>query len=134
KYREYLIEEVTSGRRGERGQIDLCAYFLCRAEALISGNSSIGIVATSSIAQGDTRTAGLGFLLENGLAVIYATSNQAWPGKANIVVFILCLYKGEYRNSVYLNGERLDKISAYLAKEEGFSSTPYKLNANKNKS
>lgn len=134
KYREYLIEEVTAGRRGERGQIDLCAYFLCRAEALTSGNSSIGIVATSSIAQGDTRTASLSFLLENGLAIIYATSNQVWPGKANVVVSIICLHKGEYRNSVYLNGERLNKISAYLSSEEGFSGTPFKLNANKNKS
>ncbi len=134
KYREYLIEEVTAGRRGERGQIDLCAYFLCRAETLISGNGSIGAIATSSIAQGDTRTASLSFLLENGLTIIYATSNQVWPGKASVVVSIICLYKGEYRNLVYLNGERLDKISAYLSKEDGFSGTPYKLNENKNKS
>ncbi len=134
KYREYLIEEVTEGRRGERGQIDLCAYFLCRADSLISGNGCIGIIATSSIAQGDTRTASLSFLLQNGLAIIYAVSNQIWPGKANVVVSIICLHKGEYRNLAYLNGEYLDNISAYLSKGDEFSGVPFKLNKNKNKS
>ena len=52
--REYLIQDVG---RGKRGSADLCSYFLLR-DLSIAPSGRTGIIATNTIAQGDTREVG----------------------------------------------------------------------------
>jgi hypothetical protein len=55
-YRDYLVEYLANGTKGSA---DLCAYFFLRANQLIQANGHLGLVATNTIAQGDTREVGL---------------------------------------------------------------------------
>ena len=43
-----------------RGNADLIAYFLLRAHALLNSRGQTGLIATNTLAQGDTREVGLG--------------------------------------------------------------------------
>ena len=56
EYREYLVEVLANGRRGKA---DLCAYFFLRAGDLLRVGGGLGLLATNSIAQGETREVGL---------------------------------------------------------------------------
>src|SRR5205085_8932978 len=56
EYREYLVNQLASGTRGSA---DLCAYFYLRAFALLRSGGQFGLLATNTIAQGDTREVGL---------------------------------------------------------------------------
>ena len=55
-YREYLVERIGNG---VRGSADLIAYFLLRAHRLLNAYGQTGLIATNTLAQGDTRDVGL---------------------------------------------------------------------------
>jgi len=48
-----------------KGQTDLCAYFFRRAADLLGTHGATGLIATNSIAQGDTAASGLRVLLQH---------------------------------------------------------------------
>jgi len=62
-YRDYLVEHIGAGRRGSA---DLCAYFFLRAHALLRTGGHAGLIATNTIAQGDTREVGLEAICGDG--------------------------------------------------------------------
>ena len=55
-YRDYLVEYIAGG---QRGSADYVAYFFLRAEGLLKSGGTVGLLATNTIAQGDTREVGL---------------------------------------------------------------------------
>ena len=68
-YREYLVAHVAASIRGNA---DLCAYFFLRAGQLVRVNGDIGLLATNTIAQGDTREVGLDQLMARGFSIFHA--------------------------------------------------------------
>lgn len=52
-YRAHLVRWIADGVRG--GRCDLVAYFLLRAGTLIRVDAQLGLIATNTLAQGDTR-------------------------------------------------------------------------------
>ena len=83
----YLGQFIAGGKTaGGRG--DLCSYFLLR-DLSISGNGRIGIIATNTIAQGDTREVGLDRIVDMGWAVYRADKSQRWPGTASLEVSLV---------------------------------------------
>jgi hypothetical protein len=77
-----LLVEVLA--RGERGSADLVAYFILRAME-ITKNPVIGLIATSSVAEGETRSVGLDSMLNNGFQILRSVKSKPWPSKsANI--------------------------------------------------
>jgi Eco57I restriction-modification methylase/restriction-modification enzyme MmeI-like protein len=70
---------------------DLCAAFFRRAGGLIRASGRIGLIATNTISQGDTREAGLTTLLQRGLAIRFAQRFVKWLGRANVEVNLLVL-------------------------------------------
>src|SRR5690606_28205157 len=68
-------------------------------------HGTIGLVATNTIAQGDTRQTGLRHLLENGATIYQATNNMRWPGDAAVTVAICHLAIG---NPAAATGASLD--------------------------
>ncbi len=59
---------------------DFVAYFFVQASRCLRMNGTLGLIATNSIAEADTRAAGLGHLLKKGSFEIYdATTDFAWP-------------------------------------------------------
>lgn len=79
---------------GTSKNADLSAHFFRRAASLLNGRGTIGLIATNTIAQGDTRGAGLASLLEQGFEIYDATRSRRWPGGAKVSVAIVHLSRG----------------------------------------
>ncbi|MGK3995621.1 DNA methyltransferase [Sorangium sp. So ce1024] len=80
---------------GATRNTDLAAHFFRRAAALLGRRGTVGLIATNTIAQGDTRRSGLQPLVEGGRAVIYnAVRSAPWPGDAAVHVAIVHLSVG----------------------------------------
>jgi hypothetical protein len=133
-FRDYLITQVANGRRGQRGQADLCSYFVCRVMPLVRPSGAFGMIATNTISQGDTRIVGLDQVLENSGNIYWAISSQEWPGQASVMVALFCVKNGAWPGQAVLNGQRAKGITAYLTIEEEVTGNPFKLAINKNKS
>lgn len=78
-YREYLVDAIG---RGVKGNADLVAYFTLRAHALLNGSGQAGLVATNTLAQGDTREVGLDQLVERGVTIRGSVKSEPWPSKS----------------------------------------------------
>jgi hypothetical protein len=65
------------------GTADLCAAFFRRAFELLKPNGRMGLVATNTIGQGDTRESGLAVILRNGGAITFAQRFIKWQGAAS---------------------------------------------------
>lgn len=132
-YREYLVESVGFGVRGD--SIDLCAYFFARAYDHLRQNGSFGLIATNTIAQGDTREVGLVQLDSRGVTIYNATNNLVWPGTAAVVVDIVHAYKGDYRGRRCLDNQPVEFITPLLDDiAVNGRYLPYTLQVNSNKS
>jgi hypothetical protein len=90
-YREYLVRQIGESRRGSA---DLVAYMFLRAAQLADG---IALLATNTIAQGDTREVGLDALLTHKWVITRAVKSRKWPGDANLEisqVWLRCNWQG----------------------------------------
>lgn len=89
-YRDWLpLQHVDA-----HGNSDLSAHFFRRADVLLGANGTMGLVATNTIGQGDTRDTGLKKLLSTGSCIYSATTDVPWPGGAAVVVSLIHLAKG----------------------------------------
>jgi hypothetical protein len=94
-----------------RNRADLCAIFFVRAFTSIRREGDIGLVATNTIAQGDTREAGLDHIVNYGGQIYQAVASAKWPGVAAITVSIVNIHKGSWYSKRVLNGNLVEKIS-----------------------
>src|SRR5690606_8257838 len=67
---------------GAKGSADLVAYFFLRATELLSRDGTIGLIATNTIAQGDTRQIGLDRMVASGFTITRAVQSRPWPAKS----------------------------------------------------
>ena len=119
--------------RGSHGNADLVAHFYRRAFDLLREGGAFGLVATNTIAQGDTRSTGLRWICENGGEIYRATKRVKWPGDAAVVISVLHVAKGEFKGRKVLDGRDVDKITAFLF-HKGSHADPTRLEANAGKS
>ena len=112
---------------------DLVAHFFRRAFTLLRNNSSFGLIATNTIAQGDTRNTGLRYICENGGTIYNAQQRVKWVGLAAVIVSVIHVFKGDYQGVKLLDGRKVDFISAFLFKSGG-NNNPAVLLANADKS
>ena len=75
------------------GNADLVAHFFRRSFDLLREGGSFGLIATNTIAQGDTRSTGLRFICQNGGMIYNATRRYKWPGLAAVVVSVVHVFK-----------------------------------------
>ena len=115
------------------GNSDLVAYFFRRAFELLKNQGSMGLIATNTIAQGDTRNSGLRYICQNGGDIYHATKRYKWPNMAAVVVSIINIFKGQYSDIKILDDKQVDFISAFLFPGGGHED-PKTLKANKSKS
>ncbi len=77
---------------GAHGNADLAAHFLRRADTLLAPRGVIGLIATNTIGQGDTRTTGLQHLVtRRGHTIHAATRDLRWPDAASVTVAMVHL-------------------------------------------
>ncbi|WP_045561611.1 Eco57I restriction-modification methylase domain-containing protein [Streptomyces sp. FxanaA7] len=83
-YREYLVDCLAGGRRGNA---DLVAYFELRAHELMNSVGQSGLVATNTLAQGDTREVGLDQLAASGVSIRRAVKSAPWPASSAVLEY-----------------------------------------------
>ncbi|MDD1469472.1 class I SAM-dependent DNA methyltransferase, partial [Dolichospermum sp. ST_sed5] len=115
------------------GNADLVAHFFRRAFDLLRKKGTFGLIATNTIAQGDTRSTGLRFICEHKGIIYNAQKRLKWPGLAAVVVSVVHLFKGDYVGKKWLDNQEVDLISAFLF-HTGGNKDPKELLANAGKS
>ena len=115
------------------GNSDLVAHFFRRAFNLLREGGTLGLIATNTIGQGDTRSTGLHWICKHGGHIYRAQRRLKWPGEAAVVVSVIHAAKGVYSGPKILDGHDVEAISAFLFHSGGHDD-PERLNANASKS
>ncbi|HEX7662177.1 MAG TPA: DNA methyltransferase [Pseudonocardiaceae bacterium] len=64
---------------GTKGSADMVGYFFLRAMSLLNKRGSLGLIATNTVAQGDTREVGLDRMVGGGFTIVRAIQSKSWP-------------------------------------------------------
>ncbi len=115
------------------GNADLVAHFFRRCFSLLRPGGTLGLIATNTIAQGDTRSTGLRWICLNGGTIYAARKRYKWPGVAAVVVSVVHLFKGAYAGVKLLEKRPVGQITAFLFANGGHDD-PKQLAANAGKS
>jgi len=128
-YRNFLVEFLANG---QRGSADLCAYFFLQANRLTHHSGGFGLVATNTIAQGDTREVGLDQLVANGCVIHRAVPSRPWIGAASLEVAHLWLCKQQWQSEYVLDEKVVPGITSLLTIPGNAIGKPHQLESNKN--
>jgi hypothetical protein len=123
EYREYLVEQLADRRKGN---CDLVGYFYLRCSKIANG---IGMLATNTIAQGDTRQVGLDFMTASGWTIHRAVKSRPWPGAASLDVALLWIRRGAWAGEYVLDGRGALGITPSLDPISRAIGNPYRLSA-----
>lgn len=77
--RELAVRYIAENRRGSA---DLVAYFFLRASTVLNPKGYAGLLATNTIAQGDTREVALDAMTDDGWRIYRAVKSVQWPAVA----------------------------------------------------
>lgn len=129
---ERYLDWLKGAHPESHGNADLVAHFFRRSFHLLREDGTLGLIATNTVAQGDTRSTGLRWIAENGGTIYDAIRRYRWPGQAAVVVSVIHLAKGE-PPPARLDGQDVDRITAFLF-DQGGNKDPAALAANANQS
>jgi hypothetical protein len=115
------------------GNADLVAHFYRRAFDLIRKGGAFGLIATNTIAQGDTRASGLRWICRHGGEIYSVRKRVKWPGQAAVVVSVLHVAKGAVPGPKRLDERDVERITAFLFHRGGHDD-PARLAANAGRS
>lgn len=130
-YRNYLVTHLAGGKRGSA---DLSAYFFLRGRNLLRHGGGMGLLATNTIAQGDTREVGLDQMGNSGFSILRAVPSRKWPGTAAVEVAHVWLRRGPWNGDYYLDDMPVSGITPYLTIPGKATGNPFRLIANSGKS
>ncbi len=128
-YLERLLKQYPDAH----GNADLAAYFFRQAFRQLRSGGKLGFIATNTIAQGDTRATGLGWIENHGGTIYKAIRRRRWPGSAKVIVSIVHIEKDGVPNEIRLDGHKVSNISSYLHAEEKQSAALQKRKENRGK-
>ncbi|MGI5207891.1 Eco57I restriction-modification methylase domain-containing protein [Spirillospora sp. CA-108201] len=124
--REYLVQWIA---REQRGSADLCSYFLLRNLDL-APQGRTGIIATNTIAQGDTREVGLDQAADWNWDIYRAVKSQPWPGTASLEVSLVWEGHASKDETRVLDGNKVPAITTSLNPISRVTGKPAQLKAN----
>ena len=127
-YRDWLSEIHTESS----SNADLVAHFFRRAFSLDREGGAFGLIATNTIAQGDTRASGLRWICTRGGEIYRAQRRLKWPGLAAVVVSVIHVSKGPFAGAKQLDEKSAETITAFLFHRGGHED-PARLMENENK-
>lgn len=113
-----FTEYIRKAFEPAKGQADLCAYMFRQAYDLITLGGHLGMVATNTIGQGDTRLSGLAVILRHKGSIYFADRFVKWPGDATVEINLVCINKTTSPQLIELNpkldGQSVPNISSWL--------------------
>jgi hypothetical protein len=98
-YRVFLDENFA----GSSGNADYSAFFFLQGFMRLRKKGTIGLIATNTISQGDTRETGLDKIITQNGFIYRANINTPWPGVAAVSV-----------NIVYISRVKLSKQNFWI--------------------
>jgi N-6 DNA Methylase len=124
------IERIFERFPEVKSQVDFCSYWFRLAHENLNSRGRSGLVGTNTICQGNTRKAGLDYIVQNSGIIHEAISSQTWSGEAVVHVSITnwCYEKP---NQIYLDNQLVDWISSSLSTATDVSAA-VRLKANSN--
>lgn len=129
--RELLLQGLAGGSTGSP---DLVAFFYLRASQLLRNDVGVlGLIATSTVAQGETREIGLDRLLSSGWCLFRSIQSERWPASGATLQYSATW--GCHREigvTPVADGARVSIISSLLEGEGRTSGTPGRLFENAN--
>ncbi len=129
---EHYLDWLQTLHPGAHGNSDIVAHFFRRAYGLLRAGGCLGLLATNTIRQGDTRATGLRPIREAGGTIYTARRRTKWPGEAAVVVSVVHIAKDAVPGPYRLDGREVPVISAFLF-HDGGDDDPHPLRANANK-
>jgi hypothetical protein len=114
---------------GSSGNADYCAFFFLHGYENLRKGGALGLIATNTIAQGDTRQTGLDVITESGGTIFFAINDQPWPGQATVTVNVVHIAKGQMQPPFVLDGQAVEYISSFLDNRRSIGH-PHRLHAN----
>ncbi|MEO8287129.1 MAG: DNA methyltransferase [Chloroflexota bacterium] len=130
-YYAYVVRIVSNSTQGNS---DLCSYFFLRGSEITHEGSNIGLIATNTIAQGDTREAGLDQLVSRRWVIYRAIPSREWPGGANLAVAHIWMHHGTWSSIRRLEDLDVIGITSELIVPSKVMGKPYRLISNSDKS
>jgi hypothetical protein len=130
---EHYPDWLKTLHEGAHGNSDLVAHFFRRAFHLLHQGGALGLIATKTIRQGDTRATGLRPIRGSGGVIYRAKRRIKWPGEAAVVVATVHIHRGALSGPYLLDDRPVERISAFLF-HAGEDDDPAKLAANASKS
>ncbi|HEX7773690.1 MAG TPA: DNA methyltransferase, partial [Pyrinomonadaceae bacterium] len=128
--REGFLDWLKTLHKESHGNADLVAHFFRRAFNILRRDGTLGLIATNTIRQGDTKQTGLRWICVKGGGTIYtARCRYKWPGQAAVVVSVVWVVKGRLSGPFNLDGKQVPVITAYLFHDGGHEN-PKILSAN----
>lgn len=130
---EHYLDWLKTLHAGAHGNADLVAHFFRRAFHLLREEGCLGLIATNTLRQGDTRATGLRPIRQAGGTIIDARRRIKWPGEAAVVISTVHIVKGPIAGPYVLDGRAVERVTAYLF-HAGGDDDPAPLAANAGKS
>lgn len=100
------------------GLSDLIVYFVRRIFSLLREGGFTAFITTNSIKDGDNRRDGLEQIIKSGAQINFATRAIKWPGRANVIVSLLALHRGNWAGPKTLDGVKVSTINSFLEEAE----------------
>ena len=129
--REWFVNILASGRAGNA---DLVAYFFLRAFSLLNERGTLGLIATNTVAQGDTREVGLDQMVNSGFTITRAIQSRPWPSHGANLEFAAVwgtLAAVAPAAAPVCDDEQVSRISTLLEPEGRVGGKPIRLVENK---
>lgn len=126
-YREALVEQLA---QGQRGNADLVAFFVLRAAGLTAAGATVGLIATNTLAQGDTRELSLDRLVGSGWQIYRAVRSRRWPsGQAQLEISEIWMTQRAVLAdlTLELDGKSVRGISSLLEAGSRVAGAPVRL-------
>jgi len=128
--RDWLVQAIAAGHNGSA---DLVVYFLLRARELTASGATLAILATKTIAQGDSRRVGLDRIVDESWTIHRAIRSRRWPASGATVDFAAVWLIGPTANRgtrPTLEGQRVREISSLLEATQRVAGLPTALAEN----
>jgi methylase of polypeptide subunit release factors len=112
--REGYLDWLKQLHEESHGNADLVAHFFRRAFNLLRPKGCLGLIATNTIGQGDTRSTGLRWIRQHAGTIYHARRRYKWPGQAAVIVSVVHVMNGDHDGPFILDSRVVAHITAYL--------------------
>lgn len=123
-YNDYLKNNATNATNN----VNICCYFALRSFSI---SKYLGIIATTTITEGESREVSLEQILCSGGTIYEAVSKMKWPGSAAVYISFIFVTKEKWIGECILNNKRVKEISSFLTENITDELRPLKSNKDK---